>query len=166
MSDAERIAEARAWATTVAGLSDEDMRAAFATRAAEAEAAKERRQAMTEAELLNPVLAEIDRLAALRFNDATQQEGDDMVAACPMAEAVLCGLSVGGVGLEGLGVAVGRLYRSAGTDHARRMAVCAMAMVRHTLLPLPGDGWWSFYPSLEWFSADEVAEYRERYPRR
>jgi hypothetical protein len=170
MSEAECTAVDRAWAAAVAGLSKEDMRAAFATRAAtcgaEVEAAKERRRAMTGAELLEPVLAEIDRLAALRFDNATEREAATMVAGCSMAGAVLCALSGGGVGLDGLGLAVGRLYRSANTDHSRRMAVCTMAMLRHTLLPLPGDGWWPFLPSLEWFSADEVAEYCERYPRR
>jgi hypothetical protein len=63
-------------------------------------------------------------------------------------------------------MAVGRLYRGAVDHRAQRMAVCTMAILRHMLLPLPGDGWWRFYPTQRWFTLDEVAEYRRRDPRR
>jgi hypothetical protein len=96
---------------------------------------------MTGSELLAPVQAEIDRLAVLRLEDATEQEVEDMAAACDTVNAVLCCLSIGGVGLDGLEMAVGRLYRSAANNRSRRMAVCTMAILRHMLLPLPADGW-------------------------
>ncbi|HYI82857.1 MAG TPA: hypothetical protein VEX11_06565 [Acetobacteraceae bacterium] len=111
-----------------------------------------------------PAHAGVEELAATPRSgwSATPAE---LEQATVLANGLLCGLSVG-AGLDGLPTALGRVYRILDDLDTGGwwIAALAAALIRQWLAPLPGDERSPLDGAALWFSAEELAEHRKRYP--